>query len=335
MSKGQNQKWKMLALLQIFYVETGERKMYTARQLCNRLEERWDIVTTARRVKLDILELKDKGIEINVVKAEGMPNRYYLANHVLSVAEGKYLIDTLQASNFISQKLTRKLIKTIKMIVGEANWDELKRYEFITGRPKPTNMYVFDNVEVINEAMFENRQIKFKYYKWDEKIHLVEKHPGKVYEVSPLGLVISDERYYLIGYDSNEKKRKHYRVDKIGCAAIDKDRPREGTNLLSESEMHEYAKMNFSMFADNKPVDVILSVDKDKVGLLVDRFGTDISLLPDLNDKNRLQLRTKIYAESQFFGWLLGQRNEVRLVSPQSVIDKMVAETEEFLQYYK
>ena len=56
----------------------------------------------------------------------------------------------------------------------------------------------------------ENKKISFKYYRWNEKKCLVERHPGKIFQISPLGLVWMGERYYLIGYDFEETSTTLY-----------------------------------------------------------------------------------------------------------------------------
>ena len=41
------------------------------------------------------------------------------------------------------------------------------------------------------------------------------RHEGAYYHISPWGLSWDDENYYLVGYDSEAGKIKHYRVDKM------------------------------------------------------------------------------------------------------------------------
>ena len=41
------------------------------------------------------------------------------------------------------------------------------------------------------------------------------RHDGAWYHISPWALVWDDENYYLIGFDSESSKIKHYRVDKM------------------------------------------------------------------------------------------------------------------------
>jgi predicted DNA-binding transcriptional regulator YafY len=68
---------------------------------------------------------------------------------------------------------------------------------------------------MLHTAIFNNRQIAFVYADWTLKKKLEARHDGALYRVSPLHLVWDDEYYYLIGFDENAKKVKHFRVDKM------------------------------------------------------------------------------------------------------------------------
>ena len=56
------------------------------------------------------------------------------------------------------------------------------------------------------------------------KKELEFRHGGAFYEVSPLHLVWDDENYYLVTYDENAGKVKHYRVDKMRNMEVLKQR---------------------------------------------------------------------------------------------------------------
>ena len=70
-------------------------------------------------------------------------------------------------------------------------------------------------VDAIHNAISENKKIKFQYYQWNVKKEMELRHNGAWYHISPWGLSWDDENYYLVGYDSDAGKIKHYRVDKM------------------------------------------------------------------------------------------------------------------------
>lgn len=335
MSKAKNQKMKMLRLARFFHEFTGESRSFTRKEIVTIMDKYYDVRVTDEGLKNDIDELVTEGFVIEITHDTGKDNLYYMKEHPITVAEGKYLIDILQASSFLPEEETRAMIRKIKRLVGAVYWNELKRCEFIMGRPKTTNHDIFVVLDSINDAINANRCILFKYYRWNEKKCLVERHPGKIYQISPLGLVWMGERYYLIGYDFEEEKIKHFRIDKMNYTSVDSTRRREHTELIAEGKLPDYAKMNFGMCAaDEKPVAVTLSSDKEHVGLLIDQFGQDISIINDTNNTNRVTTRVKVFAGSTFFGWLVSQNNLVRLEGPSYIVDKFKSELSILLNSY-
>ena len=81
------------------------------------------------------------------------------------------------------------------------------------------NEKIYHNTDNIYKAINEGKKITFNYYHWvvdfNTKSKALLRKKDKLYKISPLFLAIDDENYYLIGYDSKDKKIKHYRVDKM------------------------------------------------------------------------------------------------------------------------
>lgn len=74
---------------------------------------------------------------------------------------------------------------------------------------------IYYSVDTIHTAIAENKQISFQYCSWDINKQLVPRKEGAFYQVSPWALAWVDENYYLVAYDSEAGKVKHYRVDKM------------------------------------------------------------------------------------------------------------------------
>lgn len=70
-------------------------------------------------------------------------------------------------------------------------------------------------MDVIHSAIAENRQIRFHYFDWNVRKEMQLRKDGRFYQVSPWLLTWDDENYYLVAYDADAGKMKHYRVDKM------------------------------------------------------------------------------------------------------------------------
>ena len=67
------------------------------------------------------------------------------------------------------------------------------------------------------------------------------RHGGVWYHISPWGLSWDNENYYLIGYDSEAGKIKHYRVDKMLRIRISEEE-REGGEHFRKLNMADYTR---------------------------------------------------------------------------------------------
>ena len=86
------------------------------------------------------------------------------------------------------------------------------------------NECIYYNVDAIHSAIANNRMIQFQYFQWNTKKKMEMRHNGQFYKISPWALTWDDENYYLVGYDAQAEKIKHYRVDKMRKLSIMEDR---------------------------------------------------------------------------------------------------------------
>ena len=156
------------------------------------------------------------------------------------------------------------------------------------------------------------------------------RHDGAYYQISPWGLSWHDDNYYLVGYDSEAGKIKHYRVDKMLHIQMC-DEAREGKEHFKKLDMAEYAKKSFGMFG-GKECQVKLLVDNALAGVIIDRFGKDVMLVPV--DEERFTVNVKVYVSGQFLGWIISLGEGVKVVGPDDVVKMMKEEIKRLTRQY-
>jgi predicted DNA-binding transcriptional regulator YafY len=159
----------------------------------------------------------------------------------------------------------------------------------------------------------------------------VPKKDGAFYKVSPWFLAMEDENYYLVAYDSEAGKIKHYRVDKMLKIGITEDL-REGKELFNNFDMGEYVVENFSMFHGEKRR-VHIEFPDDKVSIFIDRFGKDVTIRPAENGRSFVAVDVAV--SQQFFGWVFGLGADVKITSPEDVLADYKRHIEEQLKNYE
>ena len=144
------------------------------------------------------------------------------------------------------------------------------------------------------------------------------RHNGTEYEVSPWALSWDDENYYLIGFDDDSKEIRHYRVDKMLNITITAEK-RDGGDQFSKFDIGNYSKRTFGMFAGDENT-LEIEFDNNLIGVVMDRFGKDIIL--NSNTENTFVAKLNVNISSQFYGWLAGLGTGVKILSPQSEVEK-------------
>ena len=199
------------------------------------------------------------------------------------------------------------------------------------GELRQMNESIYYTVDAIHNAITENKKIKFQYYQWNVKKEMELRHNGAWYLISPWGLSWDDENYYLVGFDSKAGKIKHYRVDKILRIQMSKEE-REGKEHFQKLDMADYAKKSFGMFG-GKEQTVKLLVHNSLAGVIIDRFGKDIMMIPE--DEQYFTVNVDVHISRQFLGWVFSLGEQVRILKPDEVVVEMKKEIKRLNQQYQ
>ena len=218
--KGENQKLKMLYLVQLFSRETDDTHKLTMPEIIAKLAA--DGVNADRKTLYqDFEELRRFGFDI-ISEKDGRNYYYYLGSRDFELPELKLLVDSVQSAKFITDKKSDQLIKKLESLVSKYEGSQLHRQVIISGRVKTMNESIYYNVDKIHAAIGEDRQIRFKYFDWNLKKEMEPRYGGRWYQLSPWALMWDDEKYYLVAYDSKHETIIHYRVDKMTQRSVQK-----------------------------------------------------------------------------------------------------------------
>lgn len=329
MPKGSNQKFKLYRLAQIMQEKTDDEHYIKMPEIMASLAE-YDVTADRKSIYADLRDLSVIGVE---VEGEPIGNRYHyhVVNRPFELPELKLLVDAIQSSKFITKKKSNTLIKKLEKLVSKYDAQKLQRQVYVSGRIKTMNESIYYIVDAIHNAISENKKIKFQYYQWNVKKEMELRHNGAWYHISPWGLSWNDENYYLIGYDSDAGKIKHYRVDKMLHIKLSNE-SREGKEHFKKLDMADYAKKSFGMFG-GKEQTVKLRVKNSLAGVIIDRFGKDVMLIPA--DGESFTVNVDVHVSRQFLGWVFSLGKDIKIVGPDEVVKQMKMEIERLIKQYK
>ena len=312
MPRSYDQKLKILYILDYLQKNSHEEHPVRAAELIEMLSKK-EISCDRKTIYSDIATLQEFGIDI--ITVPGKNGGYYVATRSFQLPELKLLIDAVQSSRYLTEAKSRELIEKLCNQCNEHDASLLKRNVYVSGRVKSMNETIYYNVNDIQEAISQNRQITFRYFDWglDGKRHYREKQ----YLASPYGLCQDNENCYLLAY-SQRHGITSYRVDRMTDIRVTDDK-RIPCPELAGKAFTEHANKLFQMFAGDA-MDVKLRFHKTLLNVVIDRFGRDTMLIPDGEDHFNFTVRVAV--SPMFLSWVIGFGDKAQILYPQSVIEE-------------
>lgn len=329
MAKRQNQKLRILYLLKIFMEETDDAHGLSRQELLSRLNA-WDIHADRKTLYADLEDLRVFGIDI-VTVSNGNEWTYHIGERNFELPELKLLVDSVQSARFITEKKSQALIKKLEELVSRHQAKQLHRQVVTSGRIKTMNESIYYNVDKLHTAINADVCIRFQYFQWSVKKEMIPRHDGAWYSVSPWSLIWDNENYYMIGYDMLSRQIRHYRIDKM-LHIRSTDEKRGGKSLFESLDIGCYSRKMFGMFAGEE-ARVSLEAENHMAGVLIDRFGRNIRMIPKEN--GRFSAYVDVTVSPQFLGWIFSLGTDIRIAGPDSVMNLMKNELQKQLRQYE
>ena len=321
-----HQKLKMMYLAKILMDKTDEEHTITVPEMISELAKLG--ISAERKSIYDDLEyLQLFGLDICSNKTR--TTNYYVASRDFELPELKLLVDSVQASKFITRKKSLELISKIEKLTSHENAKKLQRQVFITNRVKTVNEQIYYNVDKIHDAISANKQITFKYFDIDINKKKVYRKDGEVYTESPVALTWDDENYYRITYKEKYDSDTHYRVDKM-----EKIELTENDRVLSDKpfDLSEYSKTMFQMF-NGEETDVSIEFENKLVGVVFDRFGADVPIIK--SDEEHFICHVKVAVSPHFLSWVMSFGKMAKIISPDHVVEEMYKLARDIAEIYE
>ena len=325
MPKSDNQKLKIFYILDYLKENSHRDHPVRASELLTMLDRQHNISCDRKTVYSDIAALQEYGIDI--VSIPGKNGGYYIASRNFELPEIKLLIDAVLSSRFLTEKKSRELIEKLCKECSVHDARLMRRDMLVSGRVKSMNETIYYNVDAIQEAIGQNRQITFRYFDWgvDGQRH----YRQKAYTASPYGLCQDNENCYLLAHSPRHGVTS-YRVDRMSQIQLTEDE-RTPCPELTGKALQEHANRLFQMYSGDA-TDVKLRFHKSLVNVVIDRFGRDILLIPD--GEEHFVFTVRVAVSPMFLSWVMGFGCKAKILYPQAVVDQYLTLCREAMEQY-
>ena len=312
MPKSDNQKLKILYILDYLQKNSHENHPVRTSELIAMLDRNYRISCDRKTIYSDIAALQEYGTDI--ITVPGRNGGYYIASRNFELPELKLLIDAVQSSRYLTEKKSHELIEKLCAQCNEQDARLMKRTVLVSGRVKSMNESIYYNVDAIQEAIAQNKQITFSYFDWDlgQRRHYREKE----YIASPYGLCQDNENCYLLAHSARHGITA-YRVDRMTDISL-ADTSRTPCPELTGKALHDHANRLFQMYSGDT-ADVKMRFHKSLINVVIDRFGKETMLIPD--GEEYFNFTVKVAVSPIFLSWVIGFGSKAKILYPQSVAD--------------
>jgi len=314
MAKSSNQKTKLLHLYRILLRQTDEDHPISVPKIIDELAK-YDIKAERKSIYDDLEALQNFGLDVQSRK--GKAGGWFVGAREFELPEVKLLMDAVQSSRFITQRKSDGLIRKLEQLASIPQAHQLQRQVYVSGRIKSMNESIYLNADTLHSAIATQKSITFKYFDYNIHREKVFRRDGSRYVVSPYGLIWNSENYYLVAFDHANRDMRHYRVDKMADIVVT-GLDREGKDLYPNFQLAQYEQKHFGMYGGQE-LKVTLRGHRSMAGVVWDRFGQDVILVPD--GEEHFTVTLPVIISPQFFGWLFGLDGGVTIVAPQSAVD--------------
>ena len=311
MPKSDQQKLKLLHIRDYLERNSDEQHPVGAHELIDMLSLQ-GISCERKSIYSDIRVLQDFGLDILTHRRKN--GGYYIASRNFELPELKLLIDAVQSSRFLTETKSRELIEKLCQQCNRFDASLMHRDIVIDRRVKSMNETIYYNVDAIQEAISQNRQIRFRYFDWgmDGK----RNYRDKDYRCSPYGLCQDNENCYLLAH-SPRYGVTHYRVDRMSDIELAEDK-RVPCPELTGKELISHANQLFGMYSGDI-VRVKLRFHNSMISAVIDRFGRETMMIPD--GDSHFTFTVDVAVSPMFLSWIVGFGEKARILYPQSVVD--------------
>lgn len=305
---------RIIELLRFLYQQTDEAHAVTVSEMIEHLKSK-GIPSVRQTVYTDLETLDIAGIDI--VQIKSTQNRYFIGNRIFEYPELKMLVDAVASSKVISAKKSQALIQKLGRLTSVQQAEQLQRLASLSSRVKPHNEKVYYIIDSIQTAILDQHQISFQYYEYTPEKKKILKHDGYRYILDPYALEWKNDHYYLIGYSHKHKGIAHFRVDRLtSVEPLDsKFQP------MPDFDVATYTNKMVDMFAAEHSEQVKLLCSNELMRVIIDHYGEDIEISP--YDDTHFTVIIEVNPSGTFYGWVFKFMGKIRILSPQSCVDKM------------
>ena len=323
---------RLICLVEILHALTDESHRLTNADIRKVFAARFgeDACPAENTVNSDLRILRENGVLGLAVHTT--PAGSWCENAQLPPGRVRLLLNAVQASRFLTTEQSYQLQEDLINLVSRHQEDGLLGEVFVDQRTRRGYEQVFETNDLITAAIRQGRKIEFEYtYSgFDGKPHTLTGDDGQVVRIeTPIGLVFSENNYYLESYSAVPWRHginiMHSRVDRMYNVRISQDSADED-DAVEEARRTLRSRMSQTIdMVDGPQRTIFLRVRADCTNVMFDEFGFGLKFghfSGKIGEAQTTAITCVEVAESfTFFRWLSSAGDGIVIVRPDNELE--------------
>lgn len=248
---------------------------------------------------------------------------YYITTPEFEPHELRLMVDSIQASKFITQKEATTISQKIIRLADVYTRPSLnERHAVVAQRVRSKNEDVVREANRIHQAIAENRKIAFRYFHYtpDRLNPKQYSKKGERYIVSPYALLWDSGNYYLYAYLNEKDGFKTFRVDRMESISKPLTDKRAGVKEFKTEHLTNQEYKVFQQYHGDK-VKVQVRFINRLTDAVIDQFGKETVMVPI--DKGHFTAILPVELSPPFYAWIATFGHAAKILGPDTVIEEM------------
>lgn len=335
----QSKKVSILCVLEVLKKYSDENHRLNQKEISDLIRKEFDVEVERKTIKRDLMKLIEMDYDIGYNEMErqikdqhsgewesGSVYTDFYYKHDFEDGELRLIIDSILSSKHIPDHQRKDLVCKVEQLSSKY-LHKMSSNVLNVNIATSQNQAFFLNLEIIDEAIRDSKQIVFTYneYKIDAKLHPVY---NELLE-TPKQVVVLDGHYY-VECASSDSTPNMYRVDKI----TNLDIIESNTKLMQVQNPSLYPREKedtFVLLNSNKDLRVQFAVASDAVEVLVDHFGKDFRVVEEKKERYYIEVRCNAV---DAYRWALQNGRYVSIIKPAELRNEVRATLEKLTRSY-
>ncbi len=253
-----------------------------------------------------------QGQLIRTLKKKG----YTIGKELFSDGELQFLLDSIMYHHDLNNDDQKNLKDKLMFLSSVSQQDNI-----ISSLPqlKHQSFSLIHNLTTIMKSIQQHKMISFQYIDYDiinnQPIE-ISAHSGQNYYISPYQIVLNNNHYYLIGYNTIHKDTlSTYRIDRMRQIHTTKNRFIE---IREQFDMQEEVNQMMNMFTSQRKDTLVIQCQHKLLREIVSRFGFEIYVEKLYHDEYVITIDNVSISEG-LIGWIMMLQNQIKVLAPSTL----------------